>query len=234
MDLAFRDITQYESIRTKIKNQGYGRYGMSHEDIAGLKVQLFTLTKTAAEQSKINLEQILETARKRNIPTVVVKPQLIQFIGHDFFVDPDGILGEPDLAQFKDDDALRWANSPRWREETSSRGHYMLELGGYFSHYWAQSPHCGYYQRNHLGTDYNKITHRKTQIQELWDWGWPARRGRPVHVGFECYSGSTHEIECLTDMAAQMWTRQRSSEVAKRACANYRSINKEYALPGNW
>ena len=110
----------------------------------------------------------------------------------------------------------------------------MLELGGYFSTEWALNPQCGYYQLNHSGTDYNKMTNRQTQIQQLWDWGWPARRGRPVHIGFEQHSGNCEEIEYLTDMAAQLQYRRRHSEVAKRAVANYRAINKEYAWPNNW
>jgi len=235
MYLEFSNITRYHDINRKIKNQGYGRYGISHDDIAGLKLQLFTVSKAAAEESKINLVQILDIAGKFEIPTVIVKPQLIQFIGHGMLISQDLILDEAGIQRFSDADIVsRWAKGPRWRGEASNKGYYMLELGGYFSTEWALSPQCGYYQLNHSGTDYNKITNRQTQIQQLWDWGWPARRGRPVHIGFEQHSGNCEEIEYLTDMAAQLQYRRRHSEVAKRAVANYRAINKEYAWPNNW
>ena len=235
MYLTYKEITKYESVNQQIKNQGYGRYSMSRDDVAGLKVQQFTLTKIAAEHSRINLDQILETGLKYNVPTVIVKPQLIQFIGHDTFIESSHILDAKAIKRFTDDDTFgRWANGPKWRDVTSSNGYHMLELGGYFQHFWAMSPQCGYYQLNHLGTDYNKTTNRKTQIQELWNWGWPARRGRPVHVGFEQHSGNCQEIEMLTDMAEVLCERQRYSEVAKRTLANFRSINREYSWPGYW
>ena len=234
MHLEFNQITQYQSVKTRIKNNGYSRYGMNQDDVSGLRVQMFTLEKIAKEQSQINLEQIFQKAKLYKIPTVIVKPQTIQFVGHATYIRASSIANDDEIAHFKDDTISRWANGPRWRDEMSRKGYYLLELGGYFSQFWALNEQCGYYQINHLGTDFIKITNRRTQIQQLWDWGWPARRGRPVTVGHERHSGNCQEIECLTEMAAQMWSRQRESEVAKRACSNFRSINKEYAWPGNW
>ena len=144
MHLEFSNITQYHDINRKIKNQGYGRYGISHDDISGLKLQLFTVSKSAAEESKINLVQILDTAGKFGFPTVIVKPQLIQFVGHKKPISQDLILDEAGIQRFSDADIVsRWAKGPRWRGESPRSGRKALHRHKRGSHRPAGAPESG-------------------------------------------------------------------------------------------
>jgi len=100
MHLEFNQITQYQSVKTRIKNNGYSRYGMNQDDVSGLRVQMFTLEKIAKEQSQINLEQIFQKAKLYKIPTVIVKPQTIQFVGHHTYIRASSIANDNEIAHF--------------------------------------------------------------------------------------------------------------------------------------
>ena len=236
MYLDVNDVTEYYQLKESLRFSYSNYKRLDNEEIATAKLKAFTLEKRAKDQSRENLKQIFECASQLRIPVVIVKQQVLQFAGHSSYISSTNILDEEAIDQLKDgdDSARRWSGGPRWREERSSYGIHLLDLSGYFTASWALNNECGYYTFDHRVNEYIKITNRHQQIQQLWDFGWPARRGRPVSIGYERHSGSRDELDDLTKFAKSLETRRTSSEVAKRAVANYRSINREYAWPGSW
>ena len=232
MYLRTRDITMCVNTQRKIKNQRY--YTSDADDLSGLQLQLFTVQKYAEQESKENLQEIFASSAKNMIPTVIVKEQEIQFIGQTHHVATDEIMTSNDVARMDEEGGSksRWSDSS-WQVYADNADYDFLTLNASYDTHFTMPKQFGFYQHT-TGTDYTKITDRHTQIQKLWDYGYPSRRGRPCSVGRMTRSGRKDELIHLTEWVEKLRNDGRLSEIGQRTVSNYNSINRQFAWPGHW
>jgi hypothetical protein len=68
----------------------------------------------------------------------------------------------------------------------------------------------------------------------MWALGFAAHRGRPLSIAKIRWTGSRQELELATQLAEQHWDRRRTSDVARKLCSVFTSINRYAAWPGAW
>ena len=81
MYLETKDISLYTKVTHRLKNGRY--YRNFEEERAGLQLQQFTAQKSAQEHSVQNQKEILWRAQALFIPTVLITPKIIQFMGNE-------------------------------------------------------------------------------------------------------------------------------------------------------
>ena len=232
MYLKTKDISMCVNTQRKIKNQRY--FTSDADDLSGLQLQLFTVQKYAEAESKGNLQEIFDSAAKNMIPNVIVKAQEIQFVGQKHHVATDQIMTDNEVARMDEEgkSTHRWSDSG-WSIDTSTEQHDCLMLKSAYDSYFVMPKQCGFYQHT-AGGDYEKVTDRYEQIQTLWDYGYPSRRGRPCSVGSMLRSGRKDELIHLTGWVEKLLMNSRLSEIGQRTVSNYNSINRQFAWPGHW
>lgn len=233
MDIKFENIAEWGKLHRKIKNnRGWFYEQPSQDTIDGYRVQMFTLDKIAKQDSVHNLEVLKQKARDISASVLIVKGTEIQFVGTDY----DAYMSLNDekwMDRYRKamDSGKFYYSKPFWTHSGSDLNFHTFSLYAYGSDsIFALAPQKGFYD---VEKDC-KVTNRKQQIEKLWDLGWVSRRGRPVSVGNEKYSGSREEIVEITKLANSMWSRRNESEVAKKICSCYTSINRDFCWPGSW
>ena len=106
MYLQTKDVSIYTKVSSKLKNGRY--YRNFEEERAGLQLQQFTVEKTAKEQSLQNQKEILWRAEALNIPTVLITPRTIQFLGNNAVI-ADEIMTDAQIKAF-DTSENHWSN----------------------------------------------------------------------------------------------------------------------------
>lgn len=234
MNLEFENLAEWGKLRRKISNQRSYFYTKSSEDeVAGWKLQLFTLDKAAKEESVRNLAQMKQKARETESPVLIVKGNNVQFVGTELALATTDLVDQEWMDRVSNlfENKNYYYSKPFWTQHENDHGRTAYSLYAYGSDtMWARHPHTGFYLIN----EDRRITDRREQIQLLWNLGWVSRRGRPMSIGWERHSGSTDEIALITQLAKKMWSRRGSSEVADKIYSTYNSINRYYAWPGNW
>lgn len=141
MYLQTKDVSLYSKVTNRLKNGRY--YRGFEEDRAGLQLQQFTVQKTAQEHSVQNQKEILWRAQALNIPTVLITPKVIQFLGNND-VGSDEIMTDEQLKKF-DTSENHWSRST-WRSEVSSDGYECLELHLNYENYLVLPSEQGFFQ----------------------------------------------------------------------------------------
>lgn len=233
MRLEFKNLAEWGKLSRKLKNNRSFWSKPSEDEIAGWRLQMFTVDKDAKEESRTNLERLKEKAKDIGAPVLIVKGDNVQLVGTDYAVSASELMDQDwfdEISEFFDRKNMYYSK-PFWTHHESDSGTHTFSLHGYGTDaIWARAPQTGFY----LVDEDRKVTDRREQIQTLWDLGYVARRGRPVSVGWERHSGSTDEVAMITKQANAMWHRKGHSEVADKICSIYTSINRYYAWPGSW
>jgi len=228
MYLQTKDISIYTKTTDRMKNGRH--YRNFQEELAGLQLQQFTVQKSAMETSASNLESILERAGNIGIPTVIVTPSDLQFIGQKD-VCTDELVTDDQIKKLDQGDKEHWSAS-RWHIEWSSDRFECLELQGAYDTYFILKKESGFYQFD--GEKYNKIKNRYDQINTLWNYGFASRRGRPCRVGRISQSGTKSEIEQLVRWYETLGRKKSGSDVHGKVNQIYNSLNRSYAWPEHW
>lgn len=234
MKLEYQNLCQWGKLKRKLNRKSHNFfYSPNEDDIAGWKLQMFTLEQEAKRESESNLERVKEQANALECPIVVLRDTEVQFIGSNYAVATTDLCDQEwidRLVEYSDKQGC-YASRPFWTHNENDLGNHGYTLYAYGSnHMWARSPQTGFY----LVDEDRKVTDRREQIQILWDLGFVARRGRPVGIGPERHCGSREEIALITSQANKLWHRRGHSEVADKICSIYTSINRYYAWPGSW
>jgi hypothetical protein len=183
MHLETKDISLYTKVTHRLKNGRY--YRNFDEERAGLQLQQFTAQKSAQEHSVQNQKEILWRAQALFIPTVLITPKIIQFLGNDAVI-ADEIMTEKQLKSF-DTSENHWSRST-WRSEVSDQGVECLELNLNYEHYAVLPSEQGFFQFK--DNKFERIKNRYAQIETLWNYGFASKRGRPLTVGRTNQSGT--------------------------------------------
>jgi len=187
----------------------------------------FTTSLTAPQHSAGNVQVIVEHARRYDMDIMVIESNSIQF-----------------LARANARVALDQAFSPDWRQQFQQD----MELDSVLQ-VRSEDSDLGQSARLHFYRDCvtvpklqgvyevstgRRMTNRREIIERIWSWGFPTRRGRPLSVGQIRYSGNREELLLARDLYHQHYQRQNRSEVARKICQTYTSIQRYYAWPGDW
>jgi hypothetical protein len=227
MYLQTKDVSVYTKVSNQLKN---GRYYRNFEqERAGLQLQQFTVQKTAQEQSLANNKEILSRAEALAIPTVLLTPKNIQFIGNADVV-TDEIMTDEQIKAF-DTSENHWSRTT-WRSEVSDEATECLELNLNYENYCVLPSEQGFFQ--FVDGKFTRIKNRHKQIEMLWDYGFPSKRGRPIQVGRATHSGSKVEIIGLVDWLQKLKMMNKGSEIQFKTQQIYNTLNRSYAWPEHW
>ena len=227
MHLETKDISLYTKVTHRLKNGRY--YRNFEEERAGLQLQQFTAQKSAQEHSVQNQKEILSRAEALFIPTVLITPKIIQFMGNESVI-ADEIMTEKQLKSF-DTSENHWSRST-WRSEVSDQGVECLELNLNYENYAVLPSEQGFFQFN--DNKFERIKNRYTQIETLWNYGFASKRGRPLTVGRTDQSGTKREIVQLVDWLKNLKQINSGSEIKFKVQQIYNTLNRHYAWPEHW
>jgi len=227
MHLETKDISLYTKVTHRLKNGRY--YRNFEEERAGLQLQQFTAQKSAQEHSVQNQKEILSRAEALFIPTVLITPKIIQFMGNESVI-ADEIMTEKQLKSF-DTSENHWSRST-WRSEVSDQGVECLELNLNYENYAVLPSEQGFFQFN--DNKFERIKNRYTQIETLWNYGFASKRGRPLTVGRTSHSGTKREIVQLVDWLKNLKQINSGSEIKFKVQQIYNTLNRHYAWPEHW
>ena len=227
MFLQTKDVSLYTKVTHKLKNGRY--YRNFAEERAGYQLQQFTVQKTAKEDSIQNQKEILWRAEALFIPTVLITPKTIQFLGNANVV-ADEIMTEAQLKKF-DTSENHWSRST-WRSEVSDQGVECLELNLNYENFVVLPSEQGFFQ--YTDNKFERIKNRYTQIEMLWNYGFPSKRGRPLTVGRTSHSGTKTEIVQLVDWLKNLKQINSGSEIKYKVQQIYNTLNRHYAWPEHW
>jgi len=121
MYLQTKDVSLYTKVTSRLKNGRH--YRDFAQERAGLQLQQFTAQKTAMEHSIANKKEILWRAEALFIPTVLLTPSTIQFLGNNDVV-TDQIMTNEQLKTF--DTSENHYSRSTWRSEVSDQGNECL------------------------------------------------------------------------------------------------------------
>jgi hypothetical protein len=227
MYLQTKDVSLYTKVTSRLKNGRY--YRNFEEERAGLQLQQFTVQKTAQEHSVQNQKEILWRAEALAIPTVLLTTNTLQFIGNNN-VKTDEIMTDAQLKSF-DTSENHWSRST-WRSEVSDQGNECLELNLNYENYAVLPSEQGFF--HYVDGKFERIKNRHKQIEMLWDYGFPSKRGRPIKVGRVGHSGSKAEIIGLVDWLYKLRMLNHGSEIQYKTQQIYNTLNRNYAWPEHW
>lgn len=227
MYLQTKDVSLYTKVTSRLKNGRY--YRNFEEERAGLQLQQFTVQKTAQEHSVQNQKEILWRAEALAIPTVLLTTNTLQFIGNNN-VNTDEIMTDAQLKSF-DTSENHWSRST-WRSEVSDQGNECLELNLNYENYAVLPSEQGFF--HYVDGKFERIKNRHKQIEMLWDYSFPSKRGRPIKVGRVGHSGSKAEIIGLVDWLYKLRMLNHGSEIQYKTQQIYNTLNRNYAWPEHW
>jgi hypothetical protein len=227
MHLETKDISLYTKVTHRLKNGRY--YRNFEEERAGLQLQQFTAQKSAQEHSVQNQKEILSRAEELFIPTVLITPKVIQFLGNDAVI-ANEIMTDEQLKAFDTSDN-HWSRST-WRSEVSDQGVECLELNLNYENYAVLPSEQGFFQFK--DNKFERIKNRYTQIETLWNYGFASKRGRPLTVGRTNQSGTKNEIIQLVDWLKRLKQINSGSEIKFKVQQIYNTLNRHYAWPEHW
>ena len=227
MHFETKDISLYTKVTHRLKNGRY--YRNFEEERAGLQLQQLTAQKSAKEHSVQNQKEILWRAQALFIPTVLITPKIIQFMGNDAVI-ADEIMTEKQLKSF-DTSENHWSRST-WRSEVSDQGVECLELNLNYENYVVLPSEQGFFQFK--DDKFERIKNRYTQIETLWNYGFASKRGRPLTVGRTNQSGTKTEIIQLVDWLKRLKQINSGSEIKYKVQQIYNTLNRHYAWPEHW
>jgi hypothetical protein len=194
------------------------------------QLTLFTLKPQALEHSEANRDFVLTQARRHDQLLAIITPTQIQVAGQgehgDICTTAQSVFTEPWIEKFN-----RWIDSSYEIRPVFDVG----SRGSFFTYY---AYRIGFVLKEHQGiydvVTGRRLTNREEIIQRMWDLGFAAQRGRPLGLARTKWTGNREELEIVTGLADQHWNRRRESEVSKKLCQAFTSINRYAAWPGAW
>lgn len=230
MHLQTQDVSLYTKLSNKLKN---GRHYRDFEqERAGVQLQCFTVQKTAEEHSEQNKNEILDRAEWLDIPTVIITTGNMQFVGHQGVnISTEEILTTEQVEDITKTSENRWS-SARWSVIQNIEGYDVLDFNCNYDMNLVLSKDAGFYV-NH-GTGFTRIKNRYDQINRLWGYGYPSKRGRPIRIGRTEHSGTKQEIEQLVQWVLRLQVTRTGSEVSEKVRSIYNTLNRSYSWPEHW
>jgi len=226
--LKYDHIWQLGKVRRRLARDRYGRgFGQDPDHTREHdQVWEFTHGPRAVADSAANLELCLQVARDLGPGLVVVKSSVIQLAGQATERVSRALWPEAWLQAHSQWLESHGVNRPG--RDTTSRG----QCASFYTYRACLilPEHQGVYDAETGG----RLTNRQATIERMWDLGFAAGRGRPLQIARTRWTGSREDLEHVTLLADQYWRRQDSSEVARKMCSAYRSINRYAAWPGAW
>ena len=237
--LEHQKIYDVNKIQRRIRRNRYGSsWGDDHNHTReGDQLTLFTLEPAAERASLAVLESVLATAKTHGQDLVVITESQIQV----------GQIGAGDGCRraIKALFPAEWLEeNDRWVDATSgvrptfdqSRSCSDQSRSGEFGQFYNYRPnlilqkHRGVYD---VKTG-KRLTNRQEIIERMWAAGFAANRGRPLTYCRIRWAGEREHLEHVMELADRYWSQRRTSEVAKKICSAFTSINRYAAWPGAW
>lgn len=225
--LKYQEIYDIQQVRRRLKRGRYGGFYGHNHTADGDRLHEFTHAPAAVAASAHNLDFCLETARAHDQTLLVIKPYTIQTAG-------PGRNGRVKDVLFTDE----WRRVHGVWLDTTSLVSAQIEatdrgiMVGFYSY---RACLC---LREHEGVydvaSGRKLTNRRNIIERMWDLGFAANRGRPLAFAKLRWTGTREDLELITELAEQHWSRRHASEVSKKLVSAYTSINRYAAWPGAW
>lgn len=190
----------------------------------------FTFRTHAFLDSSANLENLLELGRTSGVRMLVFKPKTVQFVADSDSVTAAwySVFSESQLRDWEDligKNREYYATFATWRDNTDAGSASMI------THYQAPfgvKEHAGVYD---CATG-ERITNRREVIQRAWDLGFACKRGRPLTIARNRWSGSREDLVRAEEIYNEF--RDSQSEPARKLCSVYTSAARHYAWPGTW
>ena len=228
--LEHQKIHDVNKIQRRIKSDHYGIRGSHKHTREADQLLEFTLGPAAEQASLAVLESVLATARSHGQDLVVITESQIQI----------GQVGEGDGCR----KAIRalfpqeWLEeNDRWVDATSGvRPTFDQSRYGEFGQFYNFRPnlivqkHRGVYD----AASGRRLTNRQEIINRMWSAGFAAARGRPLTYCKIRWAGERDHLVDVMELADRYWSQRRTSEVAKKICSAFTSINRYAAWPGAW
>jgi hypothetical protein len=224
--LKYQEIYQIQQVRRRLKRGLYGGYYSHVHTADGDRLQEFTHGPQAVADSAANLALCLDAGRAMGPGLVVIKPYVIQLAGQETQKVSQSLWPETWVREHSQWLDSHGVNSPT--QDMTTRG----ECSSFYTYRACLilPEHQGVYDAE-TG---QRLTNRRATIERMWAMGFAANRGRFLQIAKTRWTGTREDLEHVTQLADQYWTRQDSSEVAKKMCSAYRSINRYAAWPGAW
>lgn len=193
------------------------------------RLQLWTATPAAHEQSQANFDELLALARQQGCAWMILRPKRVQFMG-----------GRPDLRQVFDQ---AWAQ--HYDHQMHDGDHYygISDRLDRLILNWTQRDHVSHihYWTRMFVTDRHqgfwrvetgeRMTNRLDQMDAIWNAGFLARRGRPLSCAQPSQYGTRDSIEHLGRL--DRWQLGSSDHIYRKLDQLYRSVNRDCCWPSS-
>jgi hypothetical protein len=222
--LTYQNIYAVQSAQERLR-QGY-RWGFGHHTKDSDALLVFTQGQEAKQDAQRNLDFCLDTGRRYHADYLVLHNNMIQFVGQRI---REGVMDALAPGAWRQE-YMTWSDSRGIDSSTDYSGRGELYSLRPWRKAFADSSTRGIYE---VATG-KRIKNRQDIIERFWSLGYATWRGRPPRVASVRWSGNREELEMLTSMAEKYWYRRHQSNVAKKMCSAYTSINRYAAWPGAW
>ncbi len=205
--------------------RGY-RWGSGNHTQASDTLLMFTIGSKAEEDATSNLDFLIALGQKHGASHLVLHGNKIQYLASH----ANNELEQDLLPREWVKKYLEWIDSKNLEFGIQDSGQGFCHSFRPWRRAFATRKTHGIYD---LSTG-RRLTNRQNIIERIWDHGFAAWRGRPLSVANIKWSGTREELEDLTNIADRYWNRRHKSDMAKKMCSAYTSINRYCAWPGAW
>ena len=225
--LKYLSVSAVNNARERVHRDRYHNpWADTQHTREGDMLMLFSETSRAMADSRENFDNLIKVARRAGSELLILTQHKIQFLGQ---LDSGRIQHEV-LPQDWVQEFQEWTDS-----------NHPMSLDVHLSRTECAtlrpSRNCFTLKENQgifeVATG-RRLTNRRNIIERFWQQGFAAWRGRPLTVASIRWSGTSDELQEITDLADRYWSRRHTSDVAKKICQTYTSINRYAAWPGAW
>lgn len=226
--LTYKNIYAVNQARRRMLDNRRDRYAWRNDGVTRDqdRLTLFTLENSAVHDSLHNLTWLLEVCKKHHQRYLVLSPALIQSVGRESppavatNIAPREWIGH--FRHWMTDEHQVLVNEPNDR---GTMTHFQT-----WRRCFTTREHQGVYE---VSTG-RRLTRREEIIESFWDMGFATWRGRPYSMARLRWAGDRTELEELTDLYHRHWSRARVSDMSRKMCSAFTSINRYAAWPGAW
>lgn len=230
--IQYENIAQWSRAHARLSRRHYwsAMTCSSDEQQHADHLAKFTTELASQQESKNNLDYLMSRANAIGATVLILKPNIVQLAGLKNPVSTETVapgVWQDQWFDFWQD--WQGGSAPAWQLNQWPEC-YVMELLSYGSGLFCRRGQTGVYRV----CDQQRVSNRREQIELLWESGLPSRRGRPIHVPRQRWSGSKQELIMLTNLAKTHRDREHCSDVSAKFCSAFRSINRYIAWPGAW